>query len=118
MGVPYVANKNLVANSDAAVQLEIHTAQRSQSPATCSLGHRKTDTVPYGAMAELDFHQFVYEILLRRKIPKTQAAHISKNAWHYSTSNTRKPLLKRWFSFMKEKNLKYIDLSLYNIMSF
>ena len=115
-GVSNVAHKTLVANIDEVVGNKFQVLKRGGDRLRVALGSRtqaSNDRTP-----ELDYRQFVYELLLRRKVPKQQASHISQNAWRQSTFNKKSQMLRKWYKFMKEKALKSYDLSFNNIMAF
>ena len=73
-------------------------------------------THPMGS--EINFRQFVYELLLRRKVPKSQAAHIAKNAWRKSTYRKKMPPLQQWFAFTEKEGKNVHELGTTNILAF
>ena len=73
-----MANKDVVALADETVRRDLPCTERGSKTSVSSLGqsHPSSD----GESSDPDFRQFVYQLLLRRKIPKAQAEHISQNA--------------------------------------
>ena len=114
--VSILANKNMVAKSDASLQDRVHSSKRSQKMPDITMG-QNTDA-PHGSEAQTDFRQFIYELLQKRNVPSVQAAHISENAWHDSTVHQKRALVRRWLVYSKENKAGIYDLSFQNIMNF
>ena len=106
----------MVANIDEVVGKQIPPVERGRQQTPVALGSRTQAS--NDRMPEPDYHQFVYELLLHRKVPKQQASHISQNAWHQSTFNKKSQMLHKWYNLMKEKTLKSYDVCFNNIIAF
>ena len=111
-----MANKNLVANSDASLRNKVHSSQRSGTAADVAMG--QNTEAPHGDEVQIDFRQFVYELLRKCNVPNAQAAHISENAWRDSTVRQKRALIRRWLVYSKENKTGIYDLSFQNIMNF
>ena len=115
-GVSTLANKIVVAKAHAAVPRPIHSLERGRGVTSAPLG--QGDKTSNGKTSSADFRQFVYELLLRRKLPKQQAAHISRHAWREGTVKEKKSMFKLWTNFTKHNHLKRHDLRFDNLLKF
>ena len=109
-----VAHQTLVAKPDALMRRPVHNPK--QSKAHPAMG--RNDLSSHGKSADPDFCQFVYELLLKRKVQKSQAAHISQNAWRERMLQEKKRILACWFSFAEKSKINVHDLSFSNILAF
>ena len=115
-GVPVLAKKNVMANSDTSLQNKVHSSKRSQKTPDIAMGQNKE--APHGTEAQTDFRQFIYQLLRQHNIPSVQAAHISENAWRDSTVRQKRALVRRWLVYSKENQTGIYYLSFQNIMNF
>ena len=111
-----VANKDMVALADETVRRDLQSTQRGRKSSMSSLGQSNPSSD--GDSSDPDFRQFVYQLLLHRKIPKAQAEHISQNAWRQNTCKEKKYTLRKWLRFMKEAKIDPYDLSFDRILAF
>ena len=65
-----------------------------------------------------NFCEFVYELLLRRKVSREQSKLIANNAWRKATVKDKESLVQRWLQFSKTKEVQKYDLSFDNIVGF
>ena len=111
-----MAHQIVVAPPDEVVPKTVHSSDRGWGMTSTPLGQKYQPS--HGKMSTTDFHQFIYEMLLQRKMPKTQAAHISKNAWREGTVKDKKTILKHWIDFTKQNGFKRHDFKFNNLMKF
>ena len=111
-----VAHKKLVANPDEVVKKPVRASTRGRSQTIATLGPRaKTSNVK---KAKVNFREFVYELLLRRKVSREQSKLIANNAWRKATVKDKESLVQRWVQFSKTKEVQKYDLSFDNMMGF
>ena len=72
----------------------------------------------HGISPEVNFRQFVYELLLRKKIPKSQAAHIAKNSWQHNTFCQKLPPLRQWFAYTEKEGKSVHEIGTASILGF
>ena len=111
-----MADKNLVDHSNEIVKRKDRGTKRGRTETSSSMGPRSDS--PDGVSPEINFRQFVYELLLHRKVPKSQAAHITKNAWRKSTYRKKMPPLRQWFAFTEKEGKNVHELGTTNILAF
>ena len=114
--VPPVADKVMVVPTDETVRRKIHEIARDQSKTKPSLG--SAFKAPYGVPVKVDFHEFVFQLLCRSKVSKTQAAYVSQHAWHRGTIKEHTGVVRRWLYFTKQYSLNPYNLKFDQIMAF
>ena len=111
-----MVDKVMVAHITETVRRKIHEIARGGSKAKPSLGSQFKP--PYGIPVKVDFHEFVFQLLRRSKVSKTQAAHVLQHAWCRGTIKEHTGVVRRWLYFTEQYNLDPYNLKFDQIMAF